>query len=141
MKPDWDLLASLLWDKDFDPYPKRIFFDIKAGGIEFFYLSNEDGETDAGISPDENRATRAKIELNSKTCVELHVPDHGKVHKWFREWLASQDQSDLYFGSIGGCLKQYHEILDRSEWQDFRKSVMITEVCRALKARGINLDA
>lgn len=77
MAIDTDLLLALVWDKEFDPYPKRIFVDKQEPETVFFCVKDDDALEDSGIPPEENAATRKQILENPDRYVEVPVPSHA----------------------------------------------------------------
>lgn len=119
---DWAGLAYFKWDKDYEPYPKRIFYDNEKAAIEYFWIEDDDAEIECGIDPQENASHCGHIINNPHRYSELTIPDHGLRHEWFREWLITIDMLDLYCGSIGGFFRENDkELTLRPAWKEFER--------------------
>ena len=107
-------LFSLAFDRDVDfhdTYPTFTYLDLKTGDVIWVYEDDEGAYMEAGISTDDNRATRERVESMPERYLEIPGLDHGDHHDILREfldsdWTADEQQQakarNAYFGSIGG---------------------------------------
>ena len=102
-------------DVDFhDNYPQAVYLDRQTGDLLWLYDDDEDADSEAGISPEDNAATRQRVADSPARYLEILGLDHGDHHEILQEFLNSDwtDDDDArlkakeaYFGSIGGWKK------------------------------------
>ena len=119
---NYDLLAAWLRDADCTAFRYRVFIHRKRGtdDLVVVYDNDKDAYWDGKWTKKENKADRKRVKRHPKRYIEVPVPDHGKVHEWFQDYLASIDRQSEYFGSIGGWLKQDGAYGRSADWEDYR---------------------
>ena len=110
---DW-IFFSLAFARDVDfhdTFSQSTFLDRDTGEIIWVFEDDDDAESAAGISPEENQATWQLIEEAPERYLEIPGLDHGDHHEILRAFLNSdwtddeglrRTARDAYAGSIGG---------------------------------------
>lgn len=110
-------MFSMAFDRDMDfedVYPISTYLNLESGDVVWIYENDGDAYMDAGISPEENCATRDQVNALPNRYLEIPGLGHGEHHEILREFLDSDWTEDLeehararsaYFGSIGGWKK------------------------------------
>ena len=110
-------MFSMAFDRDVDfhdVYPISTYLNLESGDVVWIYENDDDAYMEAGISPEENGATRDRVKALPNRYLEIPGLDHGDHHEILREFLDSDWTEDLekhakarsaYFGSIGGWKK------------------------------------
>lgn len=98
-------------DVDFhDDYPQTAYLELDTGNIYWLYEEDHDAEMWAGITQEENQATRALIATSPDRYLEIPGLSHGDHHEILQDFLDSDWTEDenikriarnAYFGSIG----------------------------------------
>ena len=106
-------------DVDFqDDCPISTYLDLESGEVEWLYEDDDDAYMEAGISPEENRTIRDRVNAFPHQYLEIPGLDHGEHHELLREFLDSNWTEDLedharariaYSGSIGGWKKSVND--------------------------------
>ena len=125
-------LFSLAFDRDVDfhdAYPTSTYLDLETGNTIWVYEDDEDAYMEAGISTDDNRRTRERVESIPGQYLEIPGLDHGDHHDILRgfldsDWTASKERHakarNAYFGSIGGWKKSVDDDSIVHEFHDYR---------------------
>ena len=114
-------MFSMAFDRDVDfedVYPISTYLDLESGDVVWIYENDDDAYMEAGISPEENRTTRDRVNALPNRYLEIPGLDHGDHHEILREFLDSDWTADLedqarariaYSGSIGGWKKSVND--------------------------------
>ena len=137
------------FDRDVDfheAYPQSANLDRHAGEIVWFYEEDFDAEMEAGIPPEENQATRHRIEAMPDRYLEIPGLDHGDHHDLLKDFLSSNwtDDDDLwryaqeaYRGSIGRWKKSVDDESIIREFYNFRDRKTTERAEAVLRSHGI----
>jgi hypothetical protein len=130
-----------------DP-PEDVFLDLVASDMAWIYEEDDDAET-YGLSPDENREMRERIEAEPKCFLLIPGLSHGEHHDILKAFLASdwtddEDQHDLvrsaYFGSIGGWKKAIRDEKVIHAYYQFRDQRIVELADEFLSSHGVKVD-
>ncbi len=137
------------FDRDVDfheAYPQSANLDRHTGEIVWFYVEDFDAEMEAGIPPEENQATRQRIEAMPDRYLEIPGLDHGDHHDLLKNFLDSDwtdnDEvrrfaQDAYHGSIGRWKKSIDDDSIIHAFYDFRDRKTTKMAEAFLRSHGI----
>ena len=139
-----EIVHALKRDVDFEAYPQSVFLDSETGDILWVYDNDEDA-TESGISPENNRTDRERIESDPSRFIELEGRTHPEQHEILNGFLDSEwtDDEELsaeaqaaYRNSVGGWLRHVDENT-RHVYEGFRHSQMVRIAEELLHRHGI----
>jgi len=130
-----------------DP-PEEVYLDLVTGDLAWVYEEDDDAET-YGLSPDENRDMRKRIEAEPKRFLLIPDLDHGEHHDILKaflrsDWTKDEDQHDIarnaYFGSIGGWKKAIRDDKVIHAYYRFRDQRIVEMADEFLSNHGVEVD-
>lgn len=147
LKIEPGLIEAFGRDVDFhDAYEQLTYLDTETGEIIWVYDDDEEAEWMSGISAEENRAIRKRVEDEPERYLEIQGLTHGDHHDILKEFLNSewtqdeelmQKAKESYFGSIGG----WKDTVDNSDvvysYFDFRDRKIESMAEEFLRENGI----
>ena len=130
-----------------DP-PEEIYLDLVTGDLAWVYDEDDDAEA-YGLSPDENRDMRERIEAEPKRFLLIPALFHEEHHDILKAFLASdwtedEDQHEVarmaYLGSIGGWKKAINDQKVIRAYNQFCDQRIVELADEFLSSHGIKVD-
>jgi hypothetical protein len=144
-----EVFFSLAFERDVDFHdmgPQSTYLDLNTGEIIWVYEEDEDAYLDVGISEEENREIRERIEAASDRYLEIPGLSHSEHHEILQAFLNShwtddeetwRNVRDAYFGSIGGWKKSLEDERILHAFYDYRDRMIKQMAEEFLREHGI----
>ncbi len=143
---DWFITA---FGRDVDyhgAYFQLTYLDRRTGEVIWVYETDDDAYMEAGLSADENRQERERVEGDPSRYLEIPGLDHGDHHEILKNFLRSNWTDDdeqrrsaesAYSGSIGGWKENVDDKDAVHEFYDFRDKAVTALAEEFLKENGV----
>jgi hypothetical protein len=144
-----EYVFRLAFDRDVDYRDKNkqsANLDKQTGKIDWFYEEDFGAVNEGGITAEENRAERQRIEAMPDRYLEIPGLSHGVIHDLLKDFFSSnwtdndgmrQFAKDAYFGSIGGWIENVGDESIIRAFEDFRDRKTKEMAEEFLRSHGI----